>query len=102
MIPFLDTHKLVICRATERPAQADLRRRTRNAALYGLRHAGRVAIVNIQPRGSARSLIVTRVDDPIVTAQTCVITLASPVAEDAWNAVHDVVAGEIRAREASQ
>ena len=95
MIPFLDTHKLVICRATERPAQADLHRRTRNAALYGLRHAGRVAIVNIQPRGSARSLIVTRVDDPIVTAQTCVITLASPVSEDAWPAIYSNVAQEI-------
>jgi len=95
VIPYLDTHKLVICRATERPAQAELRRRTRNAALYGLRHAGRVAIVSIHPRGSSRSLIVTRVDDPVVTAQSCVITLAAPVAEDAWPAVYSNVAQEM-------
>lgn len=95
MIPFLDTHKLVICRASERPAQAELRRRTRNAALYGLRHASRVAIVNVTLRGGNACLLVTRIDDPIVTAQNCVITLASPVSEDAWPAVYSNVAQEM-------
>lgn len=96
MIPYLDTHKLIICRTSTPPHPVDLQRRIRNAVTYGLRHAHRVSIVSIKSRASGRSLVVTRADDPVVTERTCVITLAAPVADDAWHAVYDNVDGELR------
>lgn len=99
-IEYLDTGKLTVAQClplTTAAERHDMRVRARNVILYGLRHAGRVALLRVSSRekGRPQRLALYRVDDPVVTPSNWVATYSAPIAEDFWPEVFGDIEGEL-------